>query len=145
MLWAAFTICFFGFIRSGEICSGADGPFNPTSDLTPQDIEIDSIENPQIFRVRLKHSKPDPFREGSPSDIFVSRTQNELCSVSAVLAWLTIKEADWTTHLQSGAPLTRSAFLTRFKEALTTAGIEATRFSGHSYRRGAATTKQEVV
>jgi len=141
MLWAAFTICFFGFLRSGEICSGADGPFDPTSDLTPQDIEIDSIQNPQILRIRLKHSKTDPFREGS--DIFVARTQNELCPVSAVLAWLTNREADRTTPLfyfQSGAPLTRSTFVTRFKAALTTAGIDAARFSGHSFRIGAATT-----
>jgi len=82
MLWKTFTICFFGFLRSGEICSGADGLFDPTSDLMPQEIEIDSIENPHI---RLKHSKTDLFREEG-SDIFVSRMQNELCPVLAVLA-----------------------------------------------------------
>jgi len=27
MLWAAFTICFFRLLRSGEVCSGTNGPF----------------------------------------------------------------------------------------------------------------------
>ena len=141
MLWAAFTTCFFGFMRSGEISLGNDSPFDPTRDLTPQDIEVDSVQDPRLVRLHLKHSKTDPFGEGS--DIFVARTYNELCPVSALLAWLTHREADRSSPLfyfQSGVPLTRSTFVTRFKEALSAAGINPARFSGHSFRIGAATT-----
>ena len=53
MLWAAFTICFFGFLRSGEICSGADGRLTLPAISR---IEIESIENLQILWIRLKHS-----------------------------------------------------------------------------------------
>ena len=141
MLWAAFTICFFGFLRSGEISLGADSSFDPTRDLTPHDIEVDNLENPQLLRLHLKHSKTDPYSEGS--DIFIARTHDELCPVSAVLAWLTHREAGRSGPLfyfQSGTPLTRSTFVIRLKEALSAAGINPTRFAGHSFRIGAATT-----
>jgi len=141
MLWAAFTTCFFGFLRSGEICLENNDLFDPARDLTFQDVKVDSLEDPKLLRLRLKHSKTDPYSEGS--DIFVSRTYDELCPLSALLAWLTQRESRHQNPLfyfQSGAPLTRSTFVTRFKEALTAAGIDPSRFTGHSFRIGAATT-----
>ena len=107
MLWAAFTISFFGFLRSGEICVGTNGLFDPERDLTARDIQIDDIENPQLLKIHLKQSKTDPFRAGT--DVFMSRTHNSLCPVSALLAWLVRRGNDHTTPLfyfQSGAPLT---------------------------------------
>ena len=47
MLWAAFTLCFFCFMRSGELGVGGDGSFDPSRDLTLEDIVIDDIHNPQ--------------------------------------------------------------------------------------------------
>ena len=44
MPWAAFTIFFFGFMQLGEICLDADAPFDPTRDLTPQGIKVDSVQ-----------------------------------------------------------------------------------------------------
>ena len=141
MLWAAFTTCFFGFMRSGEICKEMDESISRTGGLTPQDVEIDNLQNPQTLRIRLRHSKTDPFCEGS--DIFFSKTNDELCPVSALLAWLVQRKTNHTGPLflfQSGAPLTRSTFVSCLKEALTNAGIDSTRFAGHSFRIGAATT-----
>ena len=134
-------MCFFGFLQSGEISLGADSSFDPTRDLTPHDIEVDNLVNPQLLRLHLKHSKTDPYSEGS--DIFIARTHDELCPVSAILAWLTHREAGRSGPLfyfQSGTPLTRSTFVIRLKEALSAAGINPTRFAGHSFRIGAATT-----
>jgi len=34
MLWAAFMVSFSGFLRSGEICIGIDGLFDPERDLS---------------------------------------------------------------------------------------------------------------
>ena len=84
MLWAAFTTCFFGFLRSGEICLETNDLFDPARDLTSQDVEIDSLDDPKLLRLRLKHSKTDPYSESS--DIFVSRTYDKLCPLSALLA-----------------------------------------------------------
>jgi len=80
ILWAAFTISFFGFLRSGEICVGTNSLFDPERDLTARDIQIDDIENPQLLKIHLKQSKTDPFRAGT--DVFMSRTHNSLCPVS---------------------------------------------------------------
>ena len=40
----------------------------------------------------------------------------------------------------SGAPLTRSCLVNCLRQALTTAGVNAAHYSGHSFRIGAATT-----
>ena len=62
MLWAAFTTCFFGFLRSGELCC-QNSSFDSTSDLAVNNMTLDSITNPQVIRIHLKASKTDPFRE----------------------------------------------------------------------------------
>ena len=108
-----------------------DSGFDPTRDLTPQDIEVDSLDNPKLLRLHFKHSKTDPCGEGS--DVFVSRTHDKLCPVSALLAWLTHWEGDRNGplfHFQTGRLLVRSTFVNRFKEALSTAGINAKKVYG---------------
>ena len=141
MLWAAFTICFFCFMRSGELGVSNDGTFDPSRDLTANDISVDDIRNPQLLKIRLKHSKTDPFREGT--DIVVARTHDDLCPVTAMLAWIVLRSRprdDPLFYFQSRAPLTRSNFVTHFKNALSIAGIDPAGYSGHSFRIGAATT-----
>ena len=141
MLWAAFTICFFCFMRSGELGVSNDGTFDPSRDLTANDISVDDIRNPQVLKIRLKHSKTDPFREGT--DIVVARTHDDLCPVTAMLAWIVLRSwprDDPLFYFQSGAPLTRSNFVTHFKNALSIARIDPAGYSGHSFRIGAATT-----
>ena len=116
MLWAAFTIGFFCFMRSGELGVSNDGTFDPSRDLTANDISVDDIRNPQLLKIRLKHSKTDPFREGT--DIVVARTHDDLCPVTAMLAWIVLRSRprdDPLFYFQSGSPLTRSNFVTHFK------------------------------
>ena len=62
MLWAAVTLCFFGFTRSREITVPAVSAFDEGGHLTFRDVIVDSVEHPQVLRVRLKASKTDPFR-----------------------------------------------------------------------------------
>ena len=47
MLWAAFTTCFFGFMRAGELCSDNSQTFDATSDLLVEDISVDNINDPK--------------------------------------------------------------------------------------------------
>ena len=63
MLWAAFTLAFFAFLRASEFT--CNGPFNPEVHLTSQDITFHpDIQSPSFMRVRVKQSKTDPFRQG---------------------------------------------------------------------------------
>ena len=105
-----------------------------------QDVAIDTISNPQVIRVTLKTSKTNPFREGA--DTHIQRTNNNLCPVAALLAWL-VKRSNTPGPLflfASGAPFTRAKFVVELKKAICTMGKSIQGFSGHSFRSRAATT-----
>ena len=46
MLWAAATVCFFGFFRAGEITTTGVTSFSPTTDLAWGDVTIDNSSSP---------------------------------------------------------------------------------------------------
>ena len=62
MLWAACTLGFFGFLRSGKMVSLDDGSFDPGQHLSFTDISVDDRQTPSCLSVRIKQSKTDPFR-----------------------------------------------------------------------------------
>ena len=88
MLLAALLLGFFGFLRSGEFTVQNDSAFDPECHLTACDVAIDCHQKPTMIRVLLKQSKTDPFRLGV--HIFVGRSGNDLCPVSAMLAYLAV-------------------------------------------------------
>ena len=89
LLWVAFTLAFFDFLRLGEICSPSDKAYDPTAHLSFSGVAIDDPQNPSIMRIHLKTSKTDPFRKGV--DIFLDQTYNELSPISAMLAYLAVR------------------------------------------------------
>lgn len=144
MLWAASTLCFFGFLRSGEVTVPSDSAFEASTHLTFEDVAVDDLVSPTMLRVHLKSSKTDPFRAGV--DIVVGKTGNALCPVEAVLGYLLIRGSGPGPlfRFQDGKPLTRARLVEQVREALHRAGIDGTPYSGHSFRSGAATTAAKV-
>ena len=140
MLWSASLLCFFGFLRSGEITIPTAAAYDPTAHLSFSDISTDSSVNPSIIQVRIKASKTDPFRLGV--HVHVGRTGNDLCPVNALLHYLSLRGTapGILFHLQDGSPLTKSKFTSLFRKALSKSGIDSSSYSGHSFRIGAATT-----
>lgn len=140
MLWAASTFTFFSFCRSGEVTVPSPSGFDPTIHLSYSDISVDNPKSPSVLIVKLEKSKTDPFRIGV--NIAVGSTQNDLCPVSAMLAYLAIRGSrdgplfTW----QNGTPLTRIQFVESVREGLSKANLPAKDFAGHSFRIGAATT-----
>ena len=65
MLWAAASLCFFGFLRSGEITVPSDSTFDEGAHLSFKDVAVDSFQEPRLLKVRIKASKTDPFRLGA--------------------------------------------------------------------------------
>ena len=53
MLWAAMLLCFFGFLRSGEVCVPSQKAFDEGVHLTARDIQVDSVSNPQSVQVNI--------------------------------------------------------------------------------------------
>ena len=140
MLWAACCMCFFGFLRSGEIVVPADSAYDRGVHLSWGDVCVDNTADPQYLEVHIKASKTDPFRHGV--SIYLGRSQADLCPVSAVLAYMVLRG---TTpgpffFFTDGRYLTRDRFVSSVRAALRMQGVDDSRYSGHSFRIGAATT-----
>ena len=140
MLWAASVLCFFGFMRSGEITVPSEESYEECSHLSVLDVTVDNVSCPSMLRVHLKASKTDPFRAGI--DIFVGRAVGPLCPVSAVLDYMVARgpSPGQLFIFQDGRHLTRTLFVARVREALSATGVNSGLYSGHSFRSGAATT-----
>ena len=143
MLWAASSLCFFGFFRSGELTVPSNTAYDEGAHLSFPDVSVDSLDNPQLLKVRVKSSKTDPFRVGV--DIYIGRTNCSLCPVTAVLSYMTLRGPGPGPLFvfSDGLPLTRARFVERVKMALEVAGVDSSPYSGHSFRSGAATTAAE--
>ena len=139
MLWAATSLCYFGFLRAGEITVPSESAYDKGVHLNYGDVAVDSKVAPKILRVSIKASKTDPFRKGI--DVFVGRTGNELCPVAAVLSFM-VKRGNKEGLLfkfEDGRLLTRERFVSHVRTALVSAGVDPAPYSGHSFRIGAAT------
>lgn len=65
------------------------------------------------------------------------------CAVKSLKNLFTIQPLPSTAPLFAdhlGKPLTRSTFITTLKTRLASIGLDSTKYSGHSFRRGAATS-----
>lgn len=137
MLWAACCLGFFGFLRAGEFTTNSS--FDPAIHLTTADLQVDSSSNPQSFRVFIKCAKTDPFRKGC--FIFLGRGSAPLCPVVALTQYLHLRGSAIGPLFifQDGRPLSRALLSSFLQSTLQAAGIPG-KFSGHSFRIGAATT-----
>ena len=54
MLWAACCLAFFGFLHAGEFT--VNSAFQPSSHMTVDDLQADSLVNPTCFKVHIKCS-----------------------------------------------------------------------------------------
>ena len=86
MMCAACCLCYFGFLRAGEIMVPSDTAYEECQHLSFADIAIDSMMHPQALKVRIKESKTDPFWKGV--DIFLELTSNKLCPIATMLVYL---------------------------------------------------------
>ena len=135
MLWAASLVCYFGFLRSGEITIPSASSYDPAVHLSYGDISVDDSVHPSIVKIKIKCSKTDPlsFRQGV--EVYIGKTGQLLCPVSALLNYLAVrgKNPGLLFHFRDGSPLTKSKFTEKFRAALQRAGIDSSLYSGHSF------------
>ena len=90
MLWAACCPGFFSFLRSRDILTTVeDKEFDPGQHLPYADVAIDDNHRPRRLLVIIKQSKTNLFRQGV--QIFLGKTDTQLCAVAALLAYLAIR------------------------------------------------------
>lgn len=141
MLWAAFTLAFFAFLRASEFT--CNGPFNPEVHLTSQDITFHpSMQSPSFMRVRIKQSKTEPFRQGCT--LTIAKSTSPICSVMAMKDYILQAHPPASrplfTFSQSGSWLTRSSLTKELQFILHQCGFSSNNFYSHSFRIGAATS-----
>ena len=143
MLWAACCTAFFGFFRMGELTSPTVTSKGPVDCVYVGDVAVDDHSNPWLVRIHLRKSKTDQLGRGV--DIYLGRTDEDLCPVAALLAYLAVRgmEPGPLFKLSDGRFLTKQLFITRVRSALSALGYDCSSYAGHSFRIGAATTAAE--
>ena len=81
VIWAACSVCFFGFFQTGEITISTKHGFNPRSHLTWGNVRVDNIREPACIKFHLRILKCD--RLGRGVDVFIGRVNDPICPVVA--------------------------------------------------------------
>ena len=139
MLWAVCCICFFGFFRLGEI-TAPTSVYDAASQMSMSDVAVDCPKNPSVVSLHLRRAKTDQLGKGT--HVYLSRAHNELCPVSALLAYIGMRGQDPGPLFRqtNGSPLCKTQVVQRVRKALEELGYNQTAYAGHSFRIGAATT-----
>ena len=129
MLWAAFTMAFYGFLRASEFA---------TPILTWQHVQL--VGN--RYTVFLEQSKTDPFRCGHTITVHASGTST--CPVRALQLYAdAVPEPRINLPVFKGgrfSPLDRQHLTNTIRHLLRNTTYKHQCYSSHSFRKGAATT-----
>ena len=139
MIAAVMLLAFHGFSRSGEIVSNRI--FDPTKHATHQDVQF-TVGPPTTMQFHIKYSKTDQCGRGI--SVHFGPTGDDCCAVRAMLLYLNSSGGaaqDQLFRFADGRPRTRGALVEKVRQLVTVVRINnASLYSGHSFRIGAATT-----
>ena len=82
----ASMLCFFAFMRAGELSTLSSTSYDSNAHLCVQDVSVEYPQSPSVMQVLIKQSKTDPFRKGVT--LAIGRTGTKLCPVSAMLDFI---------------------------------------------------------
>ena len=140
-MYTAFCLAFAGFLRAGEFIYTAydlkDVEFYKWF-LTRRSVRFYD----DYMELILPASKTDPFRQGVT--LTIAATGDEACAVTALQRLFHDWPAPLSTPLfQIGGSFTRQRLTETLRETLMAVGIDG-HYTGHSFRRGAATSAREA-
>lgn len=144
LLWAAMTLGHFGLLRAAEFTIPAQGKFVPAKHLTLSDVAFGELPDGATYlSVRIKSSKTDRYNQGTT--LYIGCTQTKVCAYCAMQQFVLERKSKCSHEgplflLDSGAVLTRHIMVKNTQLYLTLAGVDASKYSTHSYRAGGATT-----
>ena len=134
LLWAAFTMAFYAFLRVSEFTSSTN------NSVVFQWSDI--LWTPHTLTITLRQSKIDPFRKCHTLSIWATNTST--CPVKAFQQYGNLVPSDQKTGPLFAAGqfslLTPSHVTTTLRHLLKQAGYNSQLNSSHSFRIGAATT-----
>ena len=138
MLWAAFTLAFFGFLRVSKFTYSSSKSFLAVKDIA----FVPNIHHTDYIQVRIKQSKTNPFRQGTT--LTIAKSNSKVCAVIALRDYILQRNSTTTDEplfmLQNGQPLSHCVLNAKLRELLNMLGYLETDYAPHSFRIGAATT-----
>ena len=145
MLWASFTLAFFGFLRCSEFTCPTQKTFQPQKHLCSSDVSfLPDLASPTYIEVRIKHSKTDQYGQGATLSIATS--DSPICAVQALKEYITICNPQANQPLfrfASGKFLTLPLVTSTLRQCLKYLNVSSEKYASHSFRIGAATTAAE--
>ena len=140
MIWAAFTLAFFAFLRCSEFTYNGIAQFRPWFDLSADSVSFHHSQAcPQQMSVLLKASKTDTYRQGYT--LVIACSPSPICAVTAMRNYfLAALPHGPLFYFHSGRLLTRSAVVNLLRDAARHAGLPYRSLKGHSFRIGAVST-----
>lgn len=141
MLKCMYSCAFFGFLRCGEITCKSQ---NVEQFLQISDVHIKP--GGSAFVLKLRTSKTDPFSKGVEIVIFEN---DHFKPVYTMISYLDARKSLFSSNTGKSPlfvdnefnlkPMPRDTFVLQLKEILLRIGYDDNKFSGHSFRIGAAT------
>ena len=131
MLWAAFCVAFYGFLRANEFCA----PFAHTCDpnyctLLCADLSLATSQ----ARIIIKVPKTHPFQKSCT--VMLCATHTCTCPVAALRNYLdhvTLQPGTTFFQFQNGTFLTGTAITTKLRVLLKLAICKPDTFTSHSF------------
>jgi len=140
MLECVMSVAFYGCFRAGELCVADGVDFDSLIHVCLGDVSFSDIS----VSLKLKRSKTDVSNAGV--------VVNLGCSKKSICAFCTLKKyvsgrcglKDEPLFLDSsGSALKKGYFISTTRLLLALLGYDPSKFSGHSYRAGCATTASQ--
>ena len=130
----------------GQAVVPSNSSYGPEVHLSVGDIKVNDRKKPSFLEVRIKASKADVFRRGVT--IYLGVTGVDICSVAAILSYMIHCTCSVMARgkqspffcFSNGWAQTRDCFVQELRMAISAGGIDASAYTGHSFRIGAATT-----
>jgi hypothetical protein len=143
MFFAACLLAFFTFFRKSSFTCPSEKGFNPLKHLRRRDITFQSAS---LATVESQWSKTNQFRERLMKFPIVASVRGDLDAVTHLRQYFAEDQCGgdepafrvWKKGYKA-APLTGNWFVKKLKEVLVRCGVDATLYSGHSFRSGGAT------
>ena len=142
VFWAASLVAFFGFLRKANLLPPSVAGFQPSKHLTRRDF----LFTPDGIFLQIRWSKTIQCGERVLHAPLPRLLRHPLCPVEAILrAFLLTRgapsEGPAFLYWEQGAfrPLLPAKFISLLKSHLSALGLNPQHYSGHSFRRGAAT------
>ena len=138
---AWFCVACSGFLRTSEFTT-SNSDFDPRANLTRDSVTFHpDMQSAESVSIVLPTSKTDVFREGVTIRL-AAIPGSPSCPVAALRALFTASPLPPSSSLfafADGSHLTRDKSISTVRKYLALIGQDSPKFSGHSWRRGAAT------